>query len=152
MNDNYTYHVTVSWLEDRKGIVESTALDDKIVVATPPEFAKGMARIWSPEHLFAAAVSSCFMTTFLAIAEKSRLEFTSFECPASAVLEKNDRQFMITSVVLKPVVTIAAENEVDKALKVLQLSNQACLISHSIKSDIVFMPCVTVAQKAEVNP
>ena len=53
-----------------------------IEVATPPEFPKGIAGIWSPEHLFVAAISGCLMTTFLAIAENSTLEFTSFSCQA----------------------------------------------------------------------
>jgi len=35
-----------------------------IEVATLPEFPKGIPGIWSPEHLFTAAVSSCLMTTF----------------------------------------------------------------------------------------
>lgn len=39
----------------------------------PPEFG-GPERTWSPEHLFVAAVSSCLMTTFRAIAEMSELE------------------------------------------------------------------------------
>lgn len=42
-----------------------------IEVATPPEFPKGIPGMWSPEHLFTAAVSGCLMTTFLSIAEKS---------------------------------------------------------------------------------
>jgi organic hydroperoxide reductase OsmC/OhrA len=63
---------------DRKGKLCSPELSKEngpcIEVATPPEFPKGMPGIWSPEHLFTAAVSSCLMTTFLAIAENSKQE------------------------------------------------------------------------------
>ncbi len=73
------YNVEVSWNTERKGIMCSPELNKDagscIEVATPPEFPKGMPGIWSPEHLFTAAVQSCFMTTFLAIAEFSKLEF-----------------------------------------------------------------------------
>lgn len=58
-----------------KGIMSSPILPLKIEVATPPEFPKGMEGIWSPEHLLVAAVNSYLMTTFLAIAENSKLEF-----------------------------------------------------------------------------
>jgi len=53
----------------------SSELDESLDVATPPQFPKGIERVWSPEHLFTAAVNSCLMTTFLSIAENSKLEF-----------------------------------------------------------------------------
>ena len=76
--DAHFYNVDLSWSTDRKGILTSSELDQEIAVATPPQFPKGMPNIWSPEHLFTASVSSCFMTTFLSIAENSRLEFEAF--------------------------------------------------------------------------
>lgn len=140
MNDLLQYNVTVTWLENRKGIMESNALNDKIKVATPPEFSKGIAGIWSPEHLFIAAAASCFMTTFLAVAEKSRLEFDSFSCNSSGILEKKDKGMMMTSITVRPMVTVRNQEMVNKGLKVLELSHQSCLILNSIKSDILFMP------------
>ena len=67
-----------------------------IEVATPPEFEKGMPNIWSPEHLFTAAVSSCLMTTFLAISEYSKFEFISFKCASKGILDKVDGKFVMT--------------------------------------------------------
>ncbi len=75
MQEPHYYDVTVTWQHDRKGIMQSDTLPNTIEVATPPEFTKGMPGIWSPEHLLVAAVNSCLMTTFLAIAENSRLAF-----------------------------------------------------------------------------
>ena len=43
----------------------------------------------------AAAVDSCLMTTFLAIAENSGLEFLHFESKASGKLEKVDGKYLI---------------------------------------------------------
>ncbi|RYD87166.1 MAG: hypothetical protein EOP50_21205 [Sphingobacteriales bacterium] len=63
------YDVAVAWEAGRHGTLSSPVLHDRITVATPPEFAKGEAGTWSPEHLLVAAVNSCLMTTFLAIAE-----------------------------------------------------------------------------------
>ncbi len=59
--------------QTEKDWFSSPVLNTKIEVATPPEFPKGIAGIWSPEHLLVAAVSSCLMTTFLAVAENSKL-------------------------------------------------------------------------------
>lgn len=148
MNEIYTYDVSLSWLNDRKGLLESNVLNDSIEVVTPPEFAKGIPGIWSPEHLFVAAASSCFMTTFLAIAEKSRLEFTSFSCPATGILEKIDNKFIITTITLHPEILVKGDDMVAKGLKVLELSHTSCLILNSIKSKVVLMPKVIEAKIA----
>lgn len=142
--ETHTYTVDLSWLENRKGLLESNVLDDKIEVATPPEFTKGMARIWSPEHLFVAAASSCFMTTFLAIAEKSRLEFVSFHCNASGTLEDAGGNLMITKIILRPAIAVARKSDIEKCMRVLQMSHHSCLILHSMKSDVILMPHVTL--------
>lgn len=64
----HTYEVNVKWKGGRLGLIDSPVLDETVEVATPPQFPGGVPGIWSPEHLFVAAVSSCFMTTFTAIA------------------------------------------------------------------------------------
>jgi len=107
------YNVDINWNKERKGIMCSPELNSNaencIEVATPPEFLKGTPGIWSPEHLFTAAVSSCLMTTFLAIAENSKLEFLSFKCKSKGKLEQIEGKYAITEVLLGPLVTIANE-------------------------------------------
>jgi peroxiredoxin-like protein len=140
--NNAHYEVHLEWQSDRKGLVHSPVLNSTIEVATPPEFPKGIAGIWSPEHLLVAAVSSCLMTAFLAVAENSRLEFVSFTCNANGKLEKVDGKFTISEIVLSPRVIIKNEPDKEKALKVLEKSEAACLISNSVKSKIVFVPVI----------
>lgn len=150
--DSHQYHVDITWSADRKGIMCSPELQANangatcIEVATPPEFPKGIPGIWSPEHLFTAAVSSCLMTTFLAIAENSKLNFKSFSCQSQGKLEKVEGKFLMTEVLLKPHVVIEQESDREKALKVLDKSEAACLISNSVKSKIVMEPVIEVAQ------
>lgn len=140
MAQEHLYDVTVIWENDRKGSMSSTVLNDKIEVATPPEFPKGMAGIWSPEHLLVAAVNSCLMTTFLAIAENSKLGFSGFHSKASGKLETVEGKYMISEITLSPVVTVSNPNHKEKAERILQKSEAACLISNSIKSKIIFKP------------
>ena len=115
--ETHFYNVDVKWKSDRKGEMSSPELSQNIEVATPPQFPKGMENIWSPEHLFTAAVSSCLMTTFLAIAENSKLDFVHFECSSKGKLEQIDGKFLMTEVILEPVVTIKNESEREKAEK-----------------------------------
>lgn len=136
------YNVDLEWRSDRKGEISSPELDQKIEVATPPEFPKGMAGIWSPEHLFTAAVNSCFMTTFLAIAENSKLEFKNFSCPAKGKLSKVDGKFAMAEVILEPVLTILNEEDREKAEKILHKAEKACLITNSLKTEVLLKPVI----------
>lgn len=149
--DPHLYHIDVKWNRERKGIMCSPELNlhngditSCIEVATPPEFPKGIPGIWSPEHLFTASVSSCFMTTFLAIAENSKLDFISFKCKATGKLEKEDGKFMMTEIILEPTVTLVDEKNREKAERVLQKSEEACLITNSIKSKVIMHARVNV--------
>jgi len=143
----YNYEVNLSWTENRKGIVSSPALEQSTEVATPPEFPKGIEGIWSPEHLFVAAIESCLMTTFLAVAENSKLEFESFSSHAEGRLDKVDGKFMMTEVLLRPTLIINNTDMEEKAKRVLVMSEKACLISNSIKSVIIFDPIILVQEK-----
>lgn len=136
MNDVHNYEVNLNWVADRKGNLSSPVLDESIEVATPPEFNKGMAGIWSPEHLYVASVSSCLMTTFLAISEFSKLDYISLEVHATGTLEKVDGKFLMSEIILTPVLIIPEDASPEKAERILQKSEAACLISNSIKTSV----------------
>ncbi|MGZ3865666.1 MAG: OsmC family protein [Bacteroidia bacterium] len=138
------YNTEVEWQKDRLGLMSSPELSLRLEVATPPQFPRGIEGIWSPEHLLTAAVGSCFMTTFLAIAENSKLNFSSFSCRAIGKLEQIGGKFLITEVVLRPIVKISNEADKEKAERVLQKSEAACLISNSIKAKILLESTIIV--------
>ncbi len=150
--ESHLYNVNLTWNETRKGkmcspeLALATSENSCIEVATPPEFPKGIPGMWSPEHLFTAAVVSCFMTTFLAIAENSKLNFKSFTCDSSGKLEMKDGKLQMTEVKLYPFLAIAEEGDRERALKVLAKSENSCLISNSILSTVRMTPSVLVVQ------
>ena len=149
--EKHRYNVNIKWTQDRKGMMCSPELENKetdetncIEVATPPEFDKGMPHIWSPEHLFTAAVSSCLMTTFLAIADYSKLEFVSFKCNSKGIVEKGDGKFVISEVHLFPEVVITDESKRERTERIIEKSEKACLISNSITSKITMETKISV--------
>ena len=143
---SHQYNVNLKWNAERVGEVSSPELNSKIEVATPPQFPKGVEGVWSPEHFFTAAVNSCFMTTFLAIAENSRLEFKEFNCKAVGILDQVDGKFLMTEVILSPTLVITKEDDKEKALRVLDKSEKACLISNSINSKVSLNSLVTILE------
>ncbi len=141
----HEYHVDLDWKEGRIGSLSSPELEDKIEVATPPQFDGGVEGTWSPEHLFVSSVSSCFMTTFVAIAEYSKLNFENLSVNATGKLSKEDGKFVVSEITMNPELTIADEKFADKAKRIMEKAEEACLITRSIKTTIHFEPKVTIA-------
>lgn len=84
------------------------------------------------------------MTTFVAIAEYSKLSFEDLEVKATAKLGKVDGKFEVTEITLKPELLIGDKKFSDKARRIMEKAEQACLITRSIKTEIIFEPTVTV--------
>jgi peroxiredoxin-like protein len=144
MENQYSYSTEVEWTGERGGALSAPDLPN-LEVDAPPEF-KGHEGVWTPEHLFVAAVNSCFMTTFLAIAENSKLEFVSFSADAKGKLEKLEGQgFIMTEVVLRPKLLVSHARDVERAGRILEKAERNCLISNSIKTETKLEPEVSCA-------
>ena len=145
MEDNYYYTTQVEWTGERHGDLSAPVLPS-LKVDAPPEF-KGHEGVWTPEHLFVASVNSCFMTTFLAIAENSKLEFESFRADAKGKLEKiADKGFMMTEITLQPKLVIRNARDAERASRILEKAEKHCLISNSIKTETVLEPDIKLAR------
>jgi len=135
----------VEWKEERKGELRSPDLPP-LAVATPPEF-QGHEGFWTPEHLYVASVNVCFMTTFLAIAQNSKLEVASFCASAKGKLEKVEGTgFQITEIILRPSVLVRSSQDLDRAGRILEKAEKNCLIYNSIKSAVKVEPEVFCEQ------
>src|SRR5512141_986480 len=139
MDEKYLYSTEVEWTRERQGDLCSSVLPC-LHIDAPAEF-KGHDGAWTPEHLFVGAVNSCFMTTFLAIAENSKLDFVSFEAAADGKLEKLEGQgFIMTEIVLRPKLVISNARDTERASRILQKAEKHCLISNSVKTEIRLEP------------
>ena len=85
------------------------------------------------------------MTTFVAIAEYSKLKFENLKVNAIGKLSKQDGKFVVSEITLNPELTITDEKFVDKAKRIMEKAEEACLITRSIKTSIHFEPTVTIA-------
>ncbi|MGB9663639.1 MAG: OsmC family protein [Ignavibacteria bacterium] len=139
MSEAHFYEVNLKWTEQKKGMLTSNGLPD-IEVATPPQFSGGHEGIWSPEHLFVSSVAVCIMTTFLAIAELSKLEFLSYESRAVGKLEKVENKYLITEITVEPVIVIKYEKDFERAERIIYKAEANCLISNSIRSKVSLLP------------
>lgn len=145
MDEKLFYSTSVEWTGNRHGNLTAQSLP-ALVVDAPPEF-KGHEGSWTPEHLFVGAVSSCFMTTFIAIAENSKLEFARFKTTARGTLEKTEGQGLaITEIVLQPTLTIKNDSDCARAGRILEKAEKHCLIANSARTQIRLEPEIRVAR------
>ncbi|MFW9927138.1 MAG: OsmC family protein [Candidatus Thorarchaeota archaeon] len=130
-DESHEYFVRVDWKHDRVGdmIVDGKP---KVEIASPPEF-DGPEGIISPEDLFVAAATSCFMTTFVTFNKKMRIEFKSFSCEGQGTLERVEKGFQFTKLLLKTKVGVESEDLILKTERALELAGKYCLVSNSMK-------------------
>jgi organic hydroperoxide reductase OsmC/OhrA len=89
------------------------------------------------------------MTTFLAIAENSKLEFESFTTNAKGKLEKVDgRGFVMTEITLEPTLVLKNSRDAERASRILNKAEQHCLISNSIKTETKLDPHIELPEAA----
>lgn len=127
------YKVLVSHQNGRMTSVTPDIGNYSIQVATPPEFDQGISGHWSPEHLLAASVGTCYMTTFLAMADKFRIGFQKLEVNSEAILERNELNYSINSIKLQAQVIAENEGDAEKIPLALEKAKKYCLVSNTLK-------------------
>lgn len=137
MTQTHIYEVDLQWKEGRVGELSSPVLNNKIECATPPEFKNGVPGIWSPEHFYIAAINSCYMATFLAIAENFKVEIADFSCKTLGTLEMVEGRFLITKAEIIPQIKLVnSETDFKKAERVVEKAKSGCLVTNSMKTEI----------------
>jgi peroxiredoxin-like protein len=146
METHYEYRVKALCAGARKGVVHAQDILPAISFSAPPEFV-GEAGRWTPEHFLVASVASCFVATFSGIAEKSRLEFASFELDAEGVLGKSDGSWRFKEIKLSPVVTVLKEVDRDRAVRLVEKAADSCLIARSLQCEIILRSLVRIEEE-----
>lgn len=102
-------------------------------VAPPAEF-DGPGDAWSPEQLLVAAIESCFLFTFGAVAAASKSEFTSVEVSCAGKLERAEGVTRFTEILLKPLLTLPEGGDPATAHRALEKSARVCFVSASLSA------------------
>jgi len=96
-----------------------------------------------PEEAFVAAVASCHMLTFLAVAARKRIVVDRYEDEAVGHMEKNDAgKLAITRVTLRPRIRFGgagAPTPKDVA-QLHHLAHENCFIANSVRTEIEVEP------------
>lgn len=101
---------------------------------SPAEF-DGPGDAWSPEHLLMASVQACLLFTLRTVAQLSKLEFTDLHVEGIGTVDRRDG-FRFTEIVLRARLTVPPGTDHERARRVLEKSEKACLVSASLSTPI----------------
>ena len=151
----HRYRVDVSWTGNRGTGTEtyrSYSRDHVIRVAGKPELRgsadptfHGDPSRHNPEDLLVAALSTCHMLSYLHMAMLAGVVVTDYEDAAEGVMATGNNSGHFTEVVLRPVVTIAAESDRAKAEAAHADAHHACFIANSVNFPVRCEPRTVIA-------
>ena len=113
-----------------------------VPASSAPDF-RGEAERVNPEEAFIAALSSCHMLTFLAVASKRKLSLDSYHDEAVGYLEKSQAgRLAITRVILRPRIQWSQGVTVTKADldTIHHHAHEGCFIANSVTTDVRVEP------------
>src|ERR1700733_2662203 len=99
MENEHKYRVVAWWTSGQTGIANSESAPNAIHFTAPPQFG-GLEGRWTPEDLLMTALASCFTTTFHAIAEHSKFEYTDLAVEAEGTVSKRDTGYSFNEIVI----------------------------------------------------
>lgn len=130
----WKYETTVAWTSGKEGRLHAGG-NPEITIAAPPEFG-GPQNRWSPEDLIAGAVGSCVMTTAIFFLEKAGIKPLSYLSNSTATLDKTREGLAFTGVEVEVGISVAAEEEIEKAYSAVEKAEQSCPVSKSLNCPV----------------
>ena len=118
-----------------------------IILGSSDSAFSGDPKRYNPEELMIASISSCHMLWYLRLCSDHQVIVTDYTDEAHGVLDiKSGGKGKITSVTLKPVVTIANPNSETIAMEMHQKAHEECFIANSCNFPIVFQPIIKIEE------
>jgi organic hydroperoxide reductase OsmC/OhrA len=141
------HHATIAWVRGSTEFTYDTyprahtwsfPSGIRVEASSAPEFLGSAERV-NPEEALVAALSSCHMLTFLALAARKRLVVERYDDAAVGVLAKNaDGKLAVTHITLRPKV-VFAENAAPALPDIQKLHDKAhehCFIASSLRTEV----------------
>ena len=156
---DHDYAVDVRWTGDRgEGTTSYRSYGrDATIVATGKRHAvlasadrtfHGDADRWNPEELLLAALAQCHLLSYLHVAATAGVVVVAYEDAAvGRMTQTHDGGGRFTSVTLRPVVTVADEGMVERALELHAEASKKCFIAASVAFPVGHEPTVVAASR-----
>jgi organic hydroperoxide reductase OsmC/OhrA len=140
----HTYEARLTWQADGEGVTASNhrvefADRPAVEVSAAPQYSGDPTRL-NPEELFVAALASCQLLTYLALARGAGVTVRRYEDHAVGTLAIADRKMRMTEVRLRPRITIAAGSDQARARGLVDKAHDGCFIANSVACAVRIEP------------
>ena len=129
---------------DPLGSVELTAERLPTIVSAPPVEFDGPGDQWSPEDLLVASVLDCFVLTFRAVAQASRLEWSSLRCRAEGSVDRVEHVTRFVSMRISADLALPEGGNRERAERLLEKAEKACLVTNTVDLSVELEANITV--------
>jgi organic hydroperoxide reductase OsmC/OhrA len=150
----HTYALDLEWQGNRgsgtsgyrdyaRDVVLRAAGKPALEGSADPTF-RGDASRWNPEELLLAALAQCHLLSYLHMAVTHGVVVTAYADAPVGTMEQRGVGGHFTRVLLRPVVTVADESQVETALRIHHEAGEACFIASSVNFPVEHEPTVMV--------
>jgi organic hydroperoxide reductase OsmC/OhrA len=155
MEKEHYYQVTTVW-HGNKGSGTSSVRDydrsHTVTISNKPELflttdnaQVGDKNKLNPEDLLVSAISSCHMLSYLYVCALEGIVVTSYHDKATGVMiERLEGGGKFKEVNLNPVVTVAQQSMVQKAIELHHKAHEICYIANSVNFEVKNTPACQV--------
>jgi organic hydroperoxide reductase OsmC/OhrA len=147
MTKEHLYHINTVWTGASQGSTSSydaysreysINIDGKpqFVGSADPTFL-GDASLYNPEDLLLMALSACHMLSYLALCARVGIRVISYSDAATGKMAQKDGKIRFTEVILHPLVTIEAGDDLEKARSLHDRAHHVCFIANSVNFPVL---------------
>jgi len=147
---SFEYRSRLKWLGERRGAMDFGEGKPELPIAAGPEF-KGHSGIITPEDMLLGAISACTMTSFVALAERHSLDFSSYEDEAWGLVSHDGEVYRFTEGNVHIVLVIGREEDRSKAEELIEKAHRYCFISNSVRFPVEVTADIRVEEKTEAS-
>jgi organic hydroperoxide reductase OsmC/OhrA len=126
---------------DRAHTVRCPPADVTLDLTSDPAFLGDPSRL-NPEQLLLASAVSCQLLAFLAVAARARIDVLGYEDHAEADMHESETPMRITTIRLRPRITVATGPSTEKVERLVEVAHTECFIASSLSSEMDVRPTI----------
>src|SRR5271166_590210 len=111
----HPFRVVAWWASGRTGFAKSDSAPNAIHFSAPPSFG-GLDGRWTAEDLLLCAIAGCYTTTFRALAENSKFEYTDLQVEVEGNIGKAETGYSFGEILIRANLIVPQEADDSRAL------------------------------------
>lgn len=132
------FHLTAEWPGGRNAVGSIDAGQLKTDISIPEEM-DGPGVGTNPDEMLLGAAATCYIITLGAMLERAELPIASMAHTSEGRVDVTNGVFTYKEIIHRPVITLeagASDKQMDKAQKLIEKAEAACMISRAIQGNV----------------